>query len=59
MSRLLCPSCKGANVQVVGGKTKTTLNLNPFHPFTLVNHTAKGKTSFQCTDCGKLFTKNI
>lgn len=56
-----CPrfGCGSTNVQLLGGKTKTTLNLNPLHPFTLVNHKAKGKQKFVCNDCGRVFEMKI
>lgn len=52
MASVKCPKCKGTNIECIGGKTKTTLNLNPLHPFTLVNHKAKGKQDWFCKDCG-------
>lgn len=43
MARLKCPSCKGTHITLlandVNTKTvsKTSLNLNPLHPLTIVN----------------------
>ena len=59
MASLKCPKCKSANVQIISGKTKTTLNLNPLRPFTLVNHKPKGKQTIQCLSCGNLWKKKI
>lgn len=66
-----CPRCKSSNCshyqeqKVVPGKTKTryTANLNPLHPFTLVNKKEKVKreektvteSKFICNSCGKIF----
>lgn len=57
--KICCPKCKGTNVQLLGGKTKTTLNLNPLKPFTLVNHKPTGKQTFQCLACGRTFEQKI
>lgn len=59
MASIRCPRCWSANVDHVGGKTATTLNLNPLRPFTLVNHKPRGKQEFHCKKCGKLFKANI
>ena len=61
MARLKCPAfgCGSTNVQMIGGKTKTSLNLNPLHPFTLVSTKAKGKQKFQCLVCGKVWEQKI
>ncbi|MFP3155818.1 hypothetical protein LQZ18_15590 [Lachnospiraceae bacterium ZAX-1] len=53
MARLNCPKCKGTQIQLLSidnnmkVKNKTTINLNPLHPFTLVNtkEVKKEKTS--------------
>ena len=66
-----CPRCNSANCshyqvqKVIPGKTKTryTANLNPLHPFTLVNKKEKvvrkeqtyTQNKFICNDCGKIF----
>lgn len=66
-----CPRCKSPNCshyqeqKVIPGKTKTryTANLNPLHPFTLVNKKEKVKreektvteNKFICNSCGKIF----
>ncbi|WP_367567287.1 hypothetical protein [Lacrimispora sp.] len=61
MARIKCPSwgCGSTDVQLIGGKTKTTLNLNPLKPFTLVNHKPTGKQKFMCNKCGKVFEHKI
>lgn len=48
MAKLKCPSCKSANVQLIGTdvnikktKTSSSLNLNPLKPFTVFNHKEK------------------
>lgn len=67
-----CPRCKSDNCQhyqdktIIPAKTKTkyTANLNPLHPFTLVNKkekvVKKEKTitedKFICNSCGKIFS---
>lgn len=44
MATLKCPKCKGTHIQLwdtdknMKTKTKTTLNLNPLHPFTVFEH---------------------
>ena len=50
MAKLKCPKCKATSVQLLSNtanvksvKTKTTVNLNPFKPFTVFNHTEKVK----------------
>lgn len=53
MSTLKCPSCHGTHIQLwddsanMSVKTKTTINLNPLHPFTVFDHKTvkKEKTS--------------
>lgn len=59
MARIKCPKCRGADVDHVGGKTKTTINLNPLKPFTLVNHKPTGKQEFHCKKCGYLFKAKL
>lgn len=59
MAKLKCPKCRSADIDLVGGKMKTTLNLNPLRPFTLVNHTPKGKQEFHCRNCGNLFKAKL
>ena len=73
---LRCPSCRSINLQIVtqevrGGrdaktKTTTSLNLNPFKPFTLLNHKEKvvkkaiaGSVyvKWRCADCGFMFER--
>lgn len=66
-----CPRCKSANCswyneqKVIPGKTKTkyTANLNPLHPFTLVNKKEKvvkkeqtyTQKKIMCNNCGYTF----
>lgn len=56
---LKCPKCKSTNVKVIQQKTRTSLNLNPLHPFTLVNHKQTGKVKAHCLDCGRIFDAKI
>ncbi len=56
---LKCPKCKSVNVDMLQEKTRTTLNLNPLHPFTLVNHKPTGKCKFRCLDCGRIFETKL
>jgi hypothetical protein len=70
-----CPYCKSTNFQYAGQqvygarpektKTKYTANLNPLHPFTLVNKKEKvvrkaksgyAVDQFICLNCGKRFS---
>lgn len=71
-TKIYCPRCRSSNCswyaeqKVVPGKTKTryTANLNPFHPFTLVNKKEKvvRKERYEtvkkimCNDCGHIFS---
>lgn len=71
-TKIYCPRCRSSNCSwyaeqiVVPGKTKTryTANLNPFHPFTLVNKKEKvvRKEKYEtvkkviCNDCGYIFS---
>lgn len=66
-----CPRCQSENCshyqeqRIIPGKTKTkyTANLNPLHPFTLVNKKEKvirkeevvTDSKFICNSCGKIF----
>lgn len=61
MGKIKCPNplCRSTNIQLIGGKTKTTLNLNPFHPLTLTKQKPTGKQTFMCNSCGKVFTHKI
>lgn len=59
MSKLKCPKCKSADVDHIGGKTGTSLNLNPLHPFTILNHKPKGPQEFHCRNCGKVFKAKL
>lgn len=61
MAKIKCPNiaCRSTDVQLIGGKTKTTLNLNPLHPFTLTNQKPTGKQTFMCRKCGKVFTHKV
>lgn len=56
---LKCPKCKSTNVEIASQKMKTTLNLNPLKPFTLVNHKQTGKVKAHCLDCGRIFDAKI
>jgi transposase-like protein len=63
-NKLECPHCKGHNIELLSNdknyktKYKTTINLNPFKPFTLTNskeikkETAKEHNEYLCKDCG-------
>lgn len=72
--RKCCPYCKSTNFQYAGQqtygarpqktKTKYTVNLNPFRPFTLMNKKEKvvkkarsgfAVDEFICLNCGKRF----
>lgn len=61
MAKLKCPAlgCGSSNIQIIGGKTKTSLNLNPLKPFTFFDHKPSGKQKFMCRDCGKVWEKRI
>ena len=43
--KIKCPGflCGSTDVEYLSGNQKTTINLNPLHPFTLVNTKPKGK----------------
>ena len=56
---LKCPKCKSINCEILSEKTRTTLNLNPLHPFTLVNHKPTGKVKVHCLECGAVFDTKI
>ena len=72
MEQRCCPKCGGTRFHafveeqvIIPGKVKsqTTLNLNPFKPFTVFNHKEKvvrqavtrQVSKFVCDDCGKIF----
>ncbi len=71
LQEVYCPRCGSENCshyqdqKVIPGKAKTryTANLNPLHPFTLVNKKEKVKRKeqvvterkFICNSCGKIF----
>jgi hypothetical protein len=59
MKTIKCPKCKNVNVQIVNQNTRVSLNLNPFHPFTIFNRKPKGKTQFMCMNCGRVFEKKL
>lgn len=48
--KIKCPGflCGSADVEYLGGNQRTSINLNPLHPFTLVNTKPKGKQKFRC-----------
>ena len=72
LQRVYCPRCRSSNCshykeqKIIPGKTKTryNINLNPLHPFTLVNKKEKvvrkdqliTENKFICNDCGKIFS---
>ena len=60
MATVKCPkwSCRSTNVQVISAKTRTSLNLNPLRPFTILNH-KQGPTKFMCMDCGNVFEMKV
>nr|DAO14033.1 MAG TPA: hypothetical protein [Caudoviricetes sp.] len=53
--KIKCPrfGCGSTDVEYLSGNQKTTLNLNPLHPFTLVNTKPKGKQTFRCKSVGQ------
>lgn len=61
MAKIKCPRmlCGSKDVSLIGGRTRTSINLNPLRPFTLVNSKAVGKQKFRCNKCGKVFTAKI
>lgn len=56
---LKCPKCKSIDVEIISEKTRTTLNLNPLHPFTLVEQKPTGKAKCRCRECGRLFEAKL
>lgn len=61
MKKVKCPRmlCGSKDVTLIGGRTRTSVNLNPLHPFTIFNNKAAGKQKFRCNKCGKVFTAKI
>lgn len=59
--KIKCPSltCRSTDVTVIAEKTRTSINLNPLHPLTLVNNKPTGKQKFHCNKCGRIFTAKI
>lgn len=57
-NKLRCPKCNSTNIGIVGDKRKTTINLNPLKPFTLVNHKTI-KENWLCYDCGHRWNKKV
>lgn len=71
LEKVYCPRCHSSNCshyqeqRIVPAKTKTrySVNLNPLHPFTLVNKKEKvvkngytvSENKFVCNKCGKIF----
>jgi len=53
-----CPRCKSTNISMSGNRTKTTMNLNPLKPFTLVNHKPT-KQIWTCMSCGKTWMEKM
>lgn len=59
--KIKCPGlfCRSTNVTQIGGKSRTSINFNPLHPFTLVNNKAMKRQKFHCNKCGRVFTAKI
>lgn len=57
-NKIRCPKCESTNIRIVGDKKKTTVNLNPLKPFTLVNHKTT-KENWLCYDCGHRWNKKV
>lgn len=50
--KIKCPGllCGSTDVTQIGEKTRTSVNLNPLHPFTLVNTKSAKKQNFTVTN---------
>lgn len=61
MAKVKCPNilCRSTDVSIVGMKTRHSLNINPLHPFTLINEKPAGRQTFHCNKCGKIFKAHI
>lgn len=59
--KIKCPGlfCGSTDVSPIGERKRTSINLNPFHPFTIVNTKTSGKQKFHCNKCGRVFTARI
>jgi len=59
--KIRCPGimCRSTDVSQIGEKTRTSVNLNPLHPLTLVNNKSTKKQKFHCNKCGRVFTIKI
>lgn len=59
--KIKCPGfmCGSTDVTMIAEKTRTSINLNPLHPFTLVNTKPTGKQKFHCNKYGRVFTAKI
>ena len=59
--KIKCPGllCGSTDVTQIGEKTRTSIKLNPLHPFTLVNTKSAKKQKFHCNKCGRIFTAKI
>lgn len=60
--KIKCPrfGCDSTDVEYLSGnQKKTTINLNPLHPFTLVNTKSKRKQIFRCKKCGRVFETKL
>lgn len=61
MARIKCPKmlCGSKDVTMIGARSRTSINLNPLHPFTVFNNKAAGKQKFRFNKCGKVFKAKI
>jgi hypothetical protein len=61
MAKVKCPNilCRSTDVTIVGMRTKHAINLNPLHPFTVIQEKPVGKQTFHCNKCGKVFKARI
>lgn len=59
--KIKCPGmfCGSTDVTQIGEKTRTSINLNPLHPLTLVNNKSAKKQKFHCNKCGRVFEAKI
>lgn len=58
MGKLKCPKCKSTHIQLLANdlnmttKTKTSINLNPLKPFTVLNHKTEKKEKTSAAKVG-------